>query len=99
MPAQAELVRTVTQSARLSKDQGLLNKEALSLVRLAHVESVAPGYGGHTSPRLCLGSPPALRSLPAAGKACEAARMVAEISAFPSSHFSVLKREADNGLV
>lgn len=79
MPAQAELVRTVTQSARLSKDQGLLNKEALSLVRLAHVESVAPGYGGHTSPRLCLGSPPALRSLPAARKACEAARMVRDL--------------------
>lgn len=67
MPVQAESIRTVTQSARLSKAQGLLNKEALSLVCLAHVESAAPGYGGHTSPLLCLGSPRAL-ALPASSR-------------------------------
>ena len=93
MPVQAELVWTVTQSARLSKDQGPLNKEALSLVSLTCVKSVTPGYGGHTSPLLCLSSPHALHSLPAAKKTCEVALMVTEISPFPSSHLPMLKHE------
>lgn len=49
MLVQAELVQTVTQSARLSKDQGPLDREALSLVSLTRVKSVAPVCAAHTS--------------------------------------------------
>lgn len=85
MPVQAELVRTVTQSAGLSKDPGPLNREAeaFSLASLTHVEPVAPVCAAHTSPRLCLSSPRVLHSLPAAKKTHKAAQVVTEIPHFP----------------
>lgn len=57
MPVQVELVQRVTQSARLSKDQGPLSREVFSLVSLTHVKPVAPVCAGHTSPLLYLSSP------------------------------------------
>lgn len=90
MPVQAELVRTVTQSARLSKDQGLQNRGALSLASLTHVKSVAPVCAGHTSPLLCLSSPRVLHSLPAAKKTHQAA-----LGGLRDLLFPMLNPEAD----
>lgn len=83
MLVQAELVQTVTQSARLSKDQGPLDREALSLVSLTRVKSVAPVCAAHTSPLLCLSSPRVLHSPPPAKKTHKAALVVTEVSHFP----------------
>lgn len=96
MPVQAELVRTVARSARLSKDQGPLNREALSPLSVTRVKSAAPVCAGHTSPLLCLTLHCAAltASCQENPQGCPGGT---EISRFPCSNMEQIRRDLCSG--